>query len=99
MANNKNGTPNTPTCSFCGKPLAPTAKAISGMYATICEDCIRLAGSMMDAKKPVQEQQTPKKAAALPSPHKIKEHLDQFVIGQDKAKEALSIAVQPLQAT
>lgn len=93
MANNKTATPNTPTCSFCGKPLAPTSKAISGMYATICEDCIRLAGSMMDAKKPVQEQQTPKKAAALPSPHKIKEHLDQFVIGQDKAKEALSIAV------
>lgn len=93
MANNKTATPNTPTCSFCGKPLAPTSKAISGMYATICEDCIRLAGSMMDAKKPVQEQQTPKKAAALPSPHKIKEHLDQFVIGQEKAKEALSIAV------
>ena len=93
MANNKTATPNTPTCSFCGKPLAPTAKAISGMYATICEDCIRLAGSMMDAKNPVQKQQTPKKAAALPSPHKIKEHLDQFVIGQEKAKEALSIAV------
>lgn len=93
MANNKTETPIIPTCSFCGKPLAPTAKAISGMYATICEDCINLAGSMMNAKKPVQNPQNPKKAETLPSPHKIKEHLDQFVIGQDKAKEALSIAV------
>lgn len=93
MANNKTETSIIPTCSFCGKPLAPTAKAISGMYATICEDCINLAGSMMNAKKPVQNPQNPKKAETLPSPHKIKEHLDQFVIGQDKAKEALSIAV------
>ena len=94
MANNKTATPNIlPTCSFCGKTLAPTAKAISGMYATICEDCIKLAGSMMDAKNAAQKSQKPNKAEALPSPHKIKEHLDQFVIGQDKAKEALSIAV------
>lgn len=95
MATKKPTQETTPICSFCGKPLAPTAKAISGMYATICEDCIKLASSMMGDRSPMlkEPKPKPKKAPALPSPYKIKEHLDQFVIGQDKAKEALSIAV------
>lgn len=93
MANKTPTQEKTPTCSFCGKTLTPMSKAVSGMYATICEDCLKLASGIMDAKSPIPKEPNPKKAAALPSPHKIKEHLDTFVIGQDKAKEALSIAV------
>ena len=68
MANKKPTQENTPSCSFCGKPLTPMSKAVSGMYATICEDCVKLASGMMAAKSPMPKETKPKKASALPSP-------------------------------
>ena len=97
MPSNKRPTQNdTPVCSFCGRPIEENTIAVRGMPpmgAFICSDCAKLASNMMAARAAQQQQNARKKEIQLPSPHKIKEHLDTFVIGQDKAKEALSIAV------
>lgn len=97
MPSNKRPTQNdTPVCSFCGRPIEENTLAVRGMTpigAFICSDCAKLASNIMNERAAQQQQNGRKKAMQLPSPHKIKEHLDTFVIGQDKAKEALSIAV------
>lgn len=97
MPSNKRPTQNdTPVCSFCGRPIEENTIAVRGMTpigAFICSDCAKLASNIMNERAAQQQQNGRKKAMQLPSPHKIKEHLDTFVIGQDKAKEALSIAV------
>ena len=98
MPSNKRPTQNdTPVCSFCGRQIDEhilAARGMPPMGAFICYDCAKIASKMLDERANAQQQPNgSKKAMQLPSPHKIKEHLDTFVIGQDKAKEALSIAV------
>lgn len=76
------------SCSFCGKHKDTVAKLIVGADVAICNECVDLCESLLK-DDPV------KKINAKPSldPRAIKDHLDQYVIGQDKAKMVLSVAI------
>ena len=83
-------------CNFCGRSEKEVKLLITGVNGCICEDCAVQAyqvatanGYGPDAKKAA----APFKMKRLPKPKEIKEHLDQYVIGQDEAKRILSVAV------
>lgn len=85
------------TCSFCGKPAEQVEKMITGAGVHICSDCVSMCYRIIEEDK---SRAMKEKAAAelasqkpLPLPSEIKAHLDEFVIGQDQAKTALSVAV------
>ena len=81
----------THTCDFCGKTKEDVEKLIVGESAAICNDCVDLCLNILDEDKikkfPMGENKT------LFNPSKIKDYLDQYVIGQDQAKISLSVAV------
>ncbi|WFF38751.1 ATP-dependent protease ATP-binding subunit ClpX [Moraxella nasibovis] len=88
------------TCSFCGKKKAEVKKLIAGDEASICNECIVACGDMLsgagidDAKAEAADAKTEAwKDAKLPTPKELRAHLDEYVIGQDAAKKALSVAV------
>ena len=78
-------------CSFCGKSQKQVRKLIAGPGVYICDECIELCNEIIEEElgsvvKQVEE-------IDLPKPREIKGYLDEFVIGQDQAKKALSVAV------
>jgi ATP-dependent Clp protease ATP-binding subunit ClpX len=78
-------------CSFCGKGQHEVKKLIAGPSVYICDECIDLCTDIIKeelAKLPKKEGDY-----SLPTPHQIREHLDQYVIGQDHAKKNLAVAV------
>ena len=77
-------------CSFCGKSKEHVQKFISGPSVYICNECIKLCNEILQ-EEAMQGQAAP--LQELPTPASIKEHLDQYVIGQDRAKKSLSVAV------
>ena len=83
-------------CSFCGKPDDQVARLIAGPGVFICNECVALCDDILkegeDGTNMVHKPHSPA-MTDLMSPAKIKEALDQYVIGQDKAKKALSVAV------
>ena len=83
-------------CNFCGRSEREVKLLITGVNGCICEDCAVQAyqvasanGYGPDAKK----KNLPFQLKRVPKPKEIKEHLDQYVIGQDEAKRFLSVAV------
>jgi ATP-dependent Clp protease ATP-binding subunit ClpX len=74
------------SCSFCGRPEDAVEKLISGPDSFICDKCVRLCIEIID-KKPVHHE------LKLLKPKEIKEALDEYVIGQEKAKKTISVAV------
>jgi ATP-dependent Clp protease ATP-binding subunit ClpX len=78
-------------CSFCGKTKDSVRKFISGPSVYICNECVALCNEILAE----EDQQQKPQQTALPTltPHEIKETLDQYVIGQEDAKKALSVAV------
>ena len=78
-------------CSFCGKPKEETRRLISGPDgACICDECVEICKSMVDEWEGDKAEQ---KEVPLKKPAEIKAELDQYIIGQDKAKRVLSVAV------
>lgn len=77
-------------CSFCGKTQDQVKKMIAGNGVYICNECVDLSKKIIDDELRVDSL---KKARDLPKPMEIKEQLDQYVIGQDRAKRVLSVAV------
>lgn len=78
-------------CSFCGKSQHEVKKLIAGPSVFICDECIDLCTDIIQeelAKLPKEEGDD-----SLPTPHQIRENLDQYVIGQDHAKKTLAVAV------
>ncbi len=78
-------------CSFCGIAQSASVPLIAGSEGYICGACVQLANQVVSnwsRKKELSEMQ-----GALPIPAKIKEHLDQYIIGQHLAKEILAVAV------
>ncbi|HPU96832.1 MAG TPA: ATP-dependent Clp protease ATP-binding subunit ClpX [Candidatus Hydrogenedentes bacterium] len=84
------GRQDIPTCSFCGKPHNEVNKLIAGPDVNICDECVRLCSEII-AEDRVRRRKTPKRR--VPPPKEIKDFLDQYVIGQDRAKRILSVAV------
>ncbi len=78
-------------CSFCGKSQKQVRKLIAGPGVFICDECILLCNEIVEEELG----QTPKQVEEidLPKPREIKGFLDEYVIGQDQAKKALSVAV------
>lgn len=84
-------------CSFCGKTQEQVDKLIAGPGVYICDECIELCMGIIDENAESTHRQSGKKVKleekVLPKPQEIKAALDEYVVGQDEAKKALSVAV------
>lgn len=80
-------------CSFCKKPQSEVATLIAGPGVYICNECIELCQSIIDEAPKPKKKSNQDDFSSLPKPHEIKAKLDEYVIGQQKAKEILSVAV------
>ena len=84
-------------CSFCGKPQGQVNRLIAGNGSYICDDCVRMCMSIIgdgsDAEMMTGYDGRPLVFDHLPKPVQIKANLDQYVIGQERAKRILSVAV------
>jgi ATP-dependent Clp protease ATP-binding subunit ClpX len=79
------------SCSFCGKSQREVKKLIAGPTVYICDECIRLCNDIIAEEKLKDHSLGPKET--IPPPTEIKAFLDDYVIGQEKAKKVLSVAV------
>jgi ATP-dependent Clp protease ATP-binding subunit ClpX len=77
-------------CSFCGKSKDAVRKFISGPSVYICNECIALCNEILAED---EEREVAESITQVPTPREIKSILDQYVIGQEQAKKALSVAV------
>jgi ATP-dependent Clp protease ATP-binding subunit ClpX len=77
-------------CSFCGKSKDSVRKFISGPSVYICNECIALCNEILAED---EEREVADSITQVPAPMEIKEVLDQYVIGQEKAKKTLAVAV------
>lgn len=77
-------------CSFCGKSKDSVRKFISGPSVYICNECIALCNEILAED---EEREVAESITQVPTPREIKNTLDQYVIGQEQAKKALSVAV------
>lgn len=78
-------------CSFCGKSQNEVKKLIAGPGVYICDECIDLCTDIIEEEKDREESSNTQ--FKVPKPVEIKQHLDDYVIGQDSAKKSLSVAV------
>jgi len=81
---------DVPTCSFCGKRADEVGKLIAGPGVNICDECVQLCSEIVAedrARKGVS------RGLKVPRPDEIYDYLEQYVVGQDKAKRILSVAV------
>ena len=79
------------SCSFCGKPKEETRRLITGPDgACICDECVEICKSMVDEW---EKEKSPQEQVPLKKPAEIKAELDKYIVGQDKAKRVLSVAV------
>ncbi|MCQ2457646.1 MAG: ATP-dependent Clp protease ATP-binding subunit ClpX [Clostridia bacterium] len=94
MANNNYGRPAGHRCSFCGKDQSMVERLIAGPNVYICNECVELCMDIMEDESAHTAKSggfdTGKK---LPTPSEMKKTLDDYVIGQERAKRALSVAV------
>jgi ATP-dependent Clp protease ATP-binding subunit ClpX len=82
---------NALNCSFCGKTQKEVKKIVAGPQVYICEECISLCNDIISEDKEDAPKETENPRLLRPS--EIKEVLDQFVVGQERAKKVLSVAV------
>ena len=81
-------------CSFCGKTQGQVKRILSGPNnAYICNECVALCSTLLQEDMYDTTEQLPEKPEHLPTPKQIKEYMDGYIIGQEKAKIALSVAV------
>ena len=77
-------------CSFCGKSKDSVRKFISGPSVYICNECITLCNEILAED---EEREVAETITSVPAPQEIKDVLDQYVIGQERAKRTLAVAV------
>ena len=80
-------------CSFCGRKKAETDLLIAGMDAHICDKCIEQAHGIVEEEISEAKTSSLSKDLVLKKPKEIKEFLDQYIIGQNETKKAMSVAV------
>ena len=85
-------------CSFCGKYQDEVERMIAGPGVCICNECIELCQEVLNGEASHASESKPRREAAsetvpMPKPQDIKKVLDEYVIGQDRAKRALSVAI------
>ena len=86
-------------CSFCGKPQSAVSRLIAGNGSYICDECVRMCASIIDESGAHAAESVdgydglPLVFERLPKPMQIKARLDEYIVGQDRAKVALSVAV------
>jgi ATP-dependent Clp protease ATP-binding subunit ClpX len=80
-------------CSFCGSSKQDTLMLIAGLDAHICDKCVTQASQIVSEESAVRTKKSAQSAINLLKPIEIKQHLDQYVIGQDEAKKVLAVAV------
>ncbi|HEY4716499.1 MAG TPA: ATP-dependent Clp protease ATP-binding subunit ClpX [bacterium] len=78
-------------CSFCGKSQREVRKLIAGPTVFICDECVELCNEIISEE--IEREEHPAKRSSIPKPNEIKTFLDQYIIGQDRAKKILSVAV------
>lgn len=81
-------------CSFCSKTASEVKKLIAGPNVYICDECVSLCHTILsDDPQAAKPEVSAEEKEAIPNPVKIKEFLDQYIIGQDYAKMVVSVAV------
>ena len=80
-------------CSFCGRDKRETSVMIAGITGHVCDRCIQQAARIVEEEMGAQLRESVLGNVNLLKPINIKEHLDEFVIGQDEAKRSLAVAV------
>ncbi|MFQ1656095.1 ATP-dependent protease ATP-binding subunit ClpX [Aeromonas veronii] len=78
-------------CSFCGKSQHEVRKLIAGPSVYICDECVELCNDII--REEIREISPKRDGNELPTPHQIRSHLDDYVIGQEYAKKVLAVAV------
>jgi ATP-dependent Clp protease ATP-binding subunit ClpX len=78
-------------CSFCGKNQDEVRKLIAGPSVYICDECIELCNDIIAEEN--EREAVSRRKSTIPKPYEIKAALDEYVIGQDRAKKILSVAV------
>ncbi|GAA0791758.1 MULTISPECIES: ATP-dependent protease ATP-binding subunit ClpX [Pseudomonadati] len=93
MGDNKNNGDSTKLlyCSFCGKSQHEVRKLIAGPSVYVCDECVELCNDII--REEIKEISPKRDEDKLPTPHELRNHLDDYVIGQDKAKKVLAVAV------
>ena len=91
MSNNRSDEPNKPVkCSFCGKYQEQVRRIIAGPGVFICDECVELCREIIDEDF---VEDTAADLNDIPKPAEIVATLDDYVIGQEKAKKYLAVAV------
>jgi ATP-dependent Clp protease ATP-binding subunit ClpX len=82
--------PHPIRCSFCGRGQEEVSRLVSGPSVYICSECVKLCNDILDGEIDREE---PLAKGNLPKPAEIKTQLDEYVVGQERAKRTLSVAV------
>jgi len=83
----------TGRCSFCNRQSSEVGRLIQGPGVSICDECVRYCADLL-VEEPVEPRKEPlPEMSSLPVPEEIKKRLDEYVIGQERAKRVLSVAV------
>src|SRR5712692_2853895 len=91
MARHSDDRPGNLVCSFCGKSQDEVRKLIAGPTVYICDECIDLCNDIIQEE--CDQEDSFASVSAVPKPTEIKRVLDQYVIGQERAKKILAVAV------
>src|SRR6188474_2528333 len=83
-------TPHPIRCSFCGRGQDEVARLVSGPSVYICSECVKLCNDILEGEL---EREQPAGSGQLPKPSEIKRILDDYVVGQNRAKKTLAVAV------
>ncbi|MCL2915824.1 ATP-dependent protease ATP-binding subunit ClpX [Shewanella corallii] len=78
-------------CSFCGKSQHEVRKLIAGPSVYVCDECVELCNDII--REEIKEISPKRDQDKLPTPHELRQQLDDYVIGQEQAKKVLSVAV------